>query len=166
VTLHKLHYGNTRLPQKLGLQICAPWMSQGLCPNDPHLHHDWWIRKLGIHILHTQRGGKKEFFMTWHVQSRMCKGICCIHILQRWCFGKCLTINNVWLLLPIIPTPSCCKIDYCNIILFPTEGKRGMWGWSKAKIVKALKGDSANSFCYCNEGAHCKNQQDVFDLHA
>jgi hypothetical protein len=22
----------------------------------------------------------------------MCKGFCCIHILSRWCFGKCLTI--------------------------------------------------------------------------
>jgi len=32
VTLHKLHYGNTRLLQKLGLHICAPWMSQGSLP--------------------------------------------------------------------------------------------------------------------------------------
>jgi hypothetical protein len=82
--------------------------------------------------------------------------------LRLW---EVLDYNSVWLLLPI-QTPSCCKIDYWNITMFPTEGRLGMWGGPKAKIVKTLKRDSANSFCYCNEGAHCKNQQDVFDLHA
>ncbi len=39
----------------------------------------------------TEReGGRKS--SSWHVQSRMCKGFCCIHILRHWCFGKCLTI--------------------------------------------------------------------------